>query len=432
MKRFSQLTLALFVSASVVGVAKSSGPMDFEPIDGSVAIGSLSLDAPFKLPEGFTQKVLSDEKGINALDIYANAADWPDMNTTNETGKHAGRYLYRTHEVRPGSDLTVFEGGALSMIDLKTGESKLLAQRQDWEAMDGIVWTPWQTLLFGEETGDAKFADPEHPTAIRGLVYEVFFKKNDPTQVDKIVVRPQLGSIAHEGIEVDAEGNVYVIDEYSYGAIYKFVPDSYGDLSSGQLYALQVADPSKEGDAQWLPLDMHLAVNDARAAAASVNATSYCRPEDLERIGRKLYVALTCEHAVLSISLSGKTEAAYFVKAGVNAPVESAGVTGFAKPDNLAKGPDGNLWIVEDNKPSDIWVAEVDGDDKRAKSVKLFASLSTPGAEASGIYFGRNPGILFVNIQHSADNNDKTMMIMRPRRGHHDHDDEHHGRREHH
>ena len=49
-----------------------------------------------------------------------------------------------------------------------------------------------------------------------------------------------LGSVSHEGIEVDDAGNVYVIDEYSSGAIYKFVPETYGDLSSGQLYALKV------------------------------------------------------------------------------------------------------------------------------------------------------------------------------------------------
>ena len=73
--------------------------------------------------------------------------------------------------------------------------------------------------------------------------------------------------------------------------------------------------------------------------------------------------------------------------------------TGFGKADNLAEGPDGRLWIVEDNVPSDIWVAQGRGGE--ATSVDLFASLTDPKAEGTGIYFGKDPKTLFVNVQHS-------------------------------
>jgi len=43
---------------------------------------------PWVIPEGFTQSIVSDE---NALNIYPDSNDWGDMDTTNETGKHAGR-----------------------------------------------------------------------------------------------------------------------------------------------------------------------------------------------------------------------------------------------------------------------------------------------------------------------------------------------------
>jgi hypothetical protein len=59
------------------------------------------------------------------------------------------------------------------------------------------------------------------------------------------------------------------------------------------------------------------------------------------------------------------------------------------------------LWIVEDNVPSDIWVAE--GRAARARSVTLFASLTDPEAEGTGIYFGTDPHTLFVNVQHEQD-----------------------------
>jgi uncharacterized protein len=106
----------------------------------------------------------------------------------------------------------------------------------------------------------------------------------------------------------------------------------------------------------------------------------------------------------------------YFVEAGVNAAAEdkAAGITGFKRPDNLASGPDGRLWIVEDNEPSDIWAADPDRDgDGRSDGLHLFASLRDVEAEGTGLYFGKDPQTLFVNIQHFVTGNDKTMAIFR-------------------
>ena len=103
-----------------------------------------------------------------------------------------------------------------------------------------------------------------------------------------------------------------------------------------------------------------------------------------------------------------------FVKPGVNVSVESKGVTGFDNPDNLAETPDGKLVIIEDNIPSDIWIAQDDNKDGVADSVWLFASLTDPKAEGTGIYFGQDPHTMFVNIQHSViDNGDGTWAISK-------------------
>ncbi len=101
------------------------------------------------------------------------ANDWNDMNTVNETRMHAGRYLYRTHEVRGGAIGTDGNsarndggsGGAVSVVDLKTGEALEVVGRADWEALDGLVWTPWHTLLFAEEAGTSARPDPDAPGA---------------------------------------------------------------------------------------------------------------------------------------------------------------------------------------------------------------------------------------------------------------------------
>jgi secreted PhoX family phosphatase len=193
------------------------------------------------------------------------------------------------------------------------------------------------------------------------------------------------------------------------------VPTRRGDLSDGQLYALKLTGLSdaeqkwslssyddKVGDFAWVALDMAQVVVDADAASNAVNATEFGRPEDVELIGNILYVANTTEDRVIAIDLGHQTVAS-FVQSGVNVSVEDQGaeITGFNGPDNLAQGPDGRLWIVEDNDYSDIWVAALDADqDGAADGVDLFASLVDVTAEGTGIYFGKDPRRLFVNVQH--------------------------------
>lgn len=419
-KTLAKIVLLLLQTSTAPAGSRPGGPMAFEPLAGSVAIGSLPPDAPLAIPTGFRQRVVSDESN---LDIYPGMPDWSDMNTVNESGPRAGRYLYRTHEVRPYSfggkqKFIAAGGGAVSVVDLETGKAGILVQRGDWEALDGIVWTPWHTLLIAEEVSSVKgptIPDPDVPAATEGLLYEIRLSDNDPATAADVTVRPLLGSLAHEGIEVDRRGYVYVVDEHTNGSIYRFVPGTPGDLGNGRLFALKLDDSSTgTGTASWVALDMRQVAVNGRIAAGMAGASRYNRPEDLEIIENRLYVAVTGENRILSISLDDRPVVREFVAAGRNVPVEAHGRTGFRKPDNLARDVAGNLWIAEDNAPSDIWVAAPDTNgDGHADSVSLFGSLSTPGAEASGIYFGKDPGTLYVNVQHSGDANDKTLAIGR-------------------
>jgi hypothetical protein len=433
-KTLLPLVISTMIPALAVADSEVQGPMAFDSISGSAYNQQNATDldtAPWVIPEGYSQSIIADESDLN---IYV-GNDWNDMNTVNETQKHAGRYLYRTHEVRGGAigndgnslRMDGYSGGAVSVVDLKTGEAKEVVGRDDWEALDGIVWTPWHTILFAEEAITSQRPDPQAPQATSGLVYELKLKDGDPTSMESVTVLPKLGSLAHEGLEIDEEGNVYVIDEDKKGSIYKFVPTTYGDLSDGQLYALKV-NSGKTGAAEWMALDMNQVQISARVAAANVGATQFCRPEDLERITETLYVALTCEDvdnaantngrgAVLAVSLKETPSVKYVVAGGKNAPIENqaTGVTGFAKVDNLATSADGKLWMVEDNDFSDIWVYDPASKDANndgyRDGVHLFASLKDKSAEGTGIYFGKDPHTLFVNVQHSGTGNDKTMAI---------------------
>ena len=398
----------------------SSGGWQFTPLASSsvCTVGGDPVN-PLVLAAGFEQTIVASEPSF---------ADAPDMNVQNETGPQAGRYLYQVHE--SGSN------GSLSVVDLATGVTRTIAQRADWESLDPTAWTPWGTLLFAEETNAARFRDPDYPNAVGGLVYEVFFAKDDPTVVAKVVARPAIGAKAHEGMRFDSKGNLYSISERTPGYLFKFVPDRKGDLSEGQTYVLRIvaSDGDRTGDAEWVALDRDAVRVDASAAADAVHATGYGRPEDLEMASGhtgsvkddRFYVAITSEHRVLAVDLGADRNGApstarvsQYVRAGVNAPAD------FEMPDNLALDRTGNLYIAEDpggnfasgkRKGDDIWVAApaVGGGDGPSMSVARFASLTDCEAEPTGIYFDRTRDRLFVNVQHrGGDMMDKTVGIIR-------------------
>ena len=412
--------------------------LNFKPLNESANSSDWNPAAPWKLAKGFTQTLISGETNLNIYD--GGRDDWHDMNTVNETGRDAGRYLYRTHELRfPGNQP---EGGTVSVVDLKTGNTSILAQDASYNALDGIRWTPWGTILFAEE-------------ATGGRLFEILLDPNDLTKAAAIIERPAVGLLAHEGIDIDKDGNVYIVDEYRGrsesrvergntcagavpcgGGIYRFVPDNYGDLSSGSLFVLKVTGPDGTGQGEWVgPIDPF----NARASGTEFGGRSYQRPEDLEIIDNTLYVAVTegprdatgkelYEGRVLSVNLD-TLKTANFIKANINVPVEigkpgdEGHQSGFDSVDNLAEGPDGSLIAIEDNKPSDIWVASTKTNEYGAsEKVKLFASLTDPGAEGTGIYFSpQDARTLYVNIQHSAnDDGDGTWAITKSRNNNHD------------
>ena len=440
------LVRLVIVAGLVPGVVINAGQSEprvhgafaFEPLASSAAcvpggVGTFPDEQPFLLPAGFGQDVLAREGDGGTID------NW-DMNTLNETGPAAGRYLYRSHETT--------ENGMVSVTDLKTGDTRVLIQSPYWNRMDGLAWTPWHTLLVAEEMRPERqpsTRDPRVPLAEAGLLYEV-----DPvTGIE--VPRPALGARAHEGIRIDSQGNVYGISETAPttvvtpppvpnqppptpraapgGYIFKFTPDVRGDLSAGQLYALKIvsATGNRTGLAIWVPLDRDAVQIDADAAATAAGATGYARPEDVElatstgndRGGTGvLYVAVTDEHRVLRIDLrapasQGEPEGVFvseYVARGVNAP------TDFTNPDNLALDKNGNLFITEDTAIGtggmDIWAAIPDaGNPDTAAATVRFASLTDCTAEPSGIYFDRS-GTLFVNVLHRA-GADLGVMIRR-------------------
>ena len=417
----------------------------FTPLPASAACTE-ALNDSFELPEGYGQQVVAQELDGGSVDLW-------DMNTQNESGKDAGRYVYRTHEVGspPGSQVTV--------TDLTDGETTILAQRLDWERFDGIVWTPWGTILAAEETdGRPPYApDPNVPEAKAGLVYEFFVDPSDPSTLklndprddvapfdDGVAVRPALGSKSHEGMRFDRRGYHYGIAESNPGGIYRFVPDKKGDLSSGDLQVYKSAN-GRDGEGVWVSIPDAQARINAQTAANTLGANAYSRPEDVEtgestgrdrnNGGNTLYVAITGTDEVFAIDLSNPNrpygyQYVFTTALGMTTAPPNASDGEFESADNLALDRKGNLVITEDpggvppkkTKGDDLWIAAPSswwfGSPRRpAATVQRFASMKDCIAEPTGVYFALkgteeftedgpfeelvNDESLFVNRQHA-------------------------------
>jgi uncharacterized protein len=456
---------------------------EFEPLPTSSACqgeGSGRQAQPFVTPPGYLQQVVSEES-----DQLADSPPGPpgmedlfDMLTQNEFGKQAGRFLYRTHEVGPAASGAAPRdpgGAAVTATDLRTGVTRTLAERNDWERFDGIVWTPWGTILAAEEVITAAAQDPQVPQAVGGLVYELFVDEDEPwkldpmrepvtpgdgttdTDQDGIRARPALGAKSHEGLRFDKRGYFYGIAESrgqtvadQSGGVFRFVPDRKGDLSSGELSALRT-DDRRYGEGEWVALDRDEVQVNADAAAKAADVNLYQRPEDVEtgestgndRLngGWTLYVAITegAENGVMAVDLRSRSDPFAYAYVGPNAG--NAVNPEFTSSDNLALDSKGNLAITEDGGSQgggdDVWVAAPprSGGHQPASTVQRLLSIKDCEAEPTGIYFALkgterwssgpmtavkaydedtvNGETLFLDRQHAADTSpvDQTVAI---------------------
>jgi secreted PhoX family phosphatase len=90
----------------------------------------------------------------------------------------------------------------------------------------------------------------------------------------------------------------------------------------------------------------------------------------------------------------------------------------FTNPDNLAIDADGNIYIVEDQPGGveDVWLSVDKDGDGVAEGIAKWISLSTKGAESTGLYFDRTrPDVAYINVQHPDSGVDRTIMLLAPR-----------------
>lgn len=412
--------------------ALAAGFDQFTPIAGTVVAGSLPESAPFLLASpAFGQSTVA-ANDLGPRNGGVKRGDNWDMITHNETGADAGRYLFTPYETgRAG----------VMRVDLHTGHTDALvdsAYAGQYVSFDASKWTPWGTYLTAEESWGSGSS--------YGRLFEITNPLAAPGEIS-MLQRGILPRVSHEGLEFDSAGNLYFVDEFNGGSLYKFSsqnPFSANFFDAGQTFVLQVGDgllDSATGAASWVAITDALGhalpgiatVNtangfavDGRAAADQVKGTNFMRPEDLqlrrEADGSEtLFMATTTTDSVYAIKLgSGGATAEVKLFATPNTLNEATGLAAgnlFNNADNLAMDANGNIYIVEDQPggDADIWFARDADRDGVAESIARWATMSTVGAEPTGLYFSPfDPSVAYVNVQHAASDVDRMMKLTAP------------------
>ncbi|MBX3617280.1 alkaline phosphatase PhoX [Nitrosomonas sp.] len=434
-KLLNSLVTGAIVSmvAAPQAMAADTGFDNFTALTDSVAGGSLPESGPLLLANpSWTQVSIANRANQLAQGID-NSGNW-DMITANETGVDAGRYLFMPFETGNAGMQRV----DLWNPDYNTRTVTLVAPgSQNFVSGDASRWTPWGGYLTAEEfwgSGSTKgrLFELTNPVAATGSGDSNFIHRN------------LLPRVSHEGLTFDKDNNLYFIDEFNGGSIYKFVSanpnatngDDY--FAAGQTFVMLVDggnNANATGAITWEPItDSNGAAIpgvsvlnadgsiDGRLSADAVLGTNYQRPEDLEiktlvNGDQILYVATTTTDEVYSFNLATDT-ANLFVSNATLDQATGLSVGGvFHNPDNLAIDAEGNIYIVEDQPggSADIWFAADTNNDGIAESIGRWATLSTLGAEPTGLYFDKfNPDIAYINIQHPTSGDDRLIMLAVP------------------
>lgn len=436
-------SLSLAIGLTLAGstaFADGTAFKDFTPLVGDTVAGSLPESAPFVLSSPHFSQINIASRDVTQATRF-DSGNW-DMHTVNENGPEAGRFLF-----------TVFETGqaGIQRTDLRTMQTTTIWSSpaaapalNSHVAFDASRWTPWGTFLTAEE----RWSDPAGPTSHYGRLFEVTNPLAAPADI-VIKHRDILPRVSHEGLTFDKKNNLYFIDERNGSHIFKFTSanpqaDNGDDFfAAGQTFVLRVGDGTvKEatGAATWVPLTDNngvplpgavvvtdpngLSAIDGRATPklAAFLGTAFDRPEDLEiktlKNGKQmLFVATTTNNKVFSIDLRNDVVKLFVdqntLDMATGKPVGSA----FKSPDNLAIDADGNIYIVEDQPGGlqDTWFARDENNDGVAEAVGKWASLTTVGAEATGLYFDPfKPNTAYINVQHPASKVDRTIMLTTP------------------
>ena len=391
------------------------------------------------VPKGFTYKIIS-RKGVPMSDGFM----VPGLADGMAAFRDASRVvLVRNHEIKPG-DLEQGPYGPdmklLSKMDRKKiydfgrGEriglggttnivfnEKTQKVEKEFLSLTGTYRncaggpTPWNTWITCEETTEraGEFLEKDH-----GFNFEIKATANAGL-VDPVPLRA-MGRFNHEAVAVDPRTSiVYQTEDDSEGLIYRFIPDKYGDMSSGRLQALMIKDqPSRDTrnwkkvnapeipvnkamDVVWIDLDnIEDHDDDLRFRGFEAGAARFARGEGMWYGNEEVYFACTNggreNNGQIFRYIPSEFEGTDREKDSpgqLELFIESLDSELMQFADNLTVAPWGDVVVAEDKSEPRLVGITPEGE-----MYHIAKNIGYP-SEFAGVCFSPSGDTLFVNIQ---------------------------------
>lgn len=324
------------------------------------ALGSADANG-IMLPAGFTSRVIAR----SGQTVPGTSYTWhnaPDGGACYVDG--TGWIYVSNSEINPSGGASAVRFGATGTI---TGAYRILSNTRQ-NCAGGK--TPWNTWLSCEEVS-------------LGYVYET-----DPYGVNAAVRRDAMGRFKHEAAAADPVRKVvYLTEDETDGCFYRFVPTTWGNLSSGTLQVLK-ASTATSGSFTWQNVpDPDGSPTTTRAQVSG--AKKFSGGEGCHYADDKVWFTTKGDNRLWQLNLTNSTYELAYDDSLV--PGGAAPLTGV---DNVTGASSGDLFIAEDGGNMEICL--ITPDDTVAPFLRI---TGQSGSEITGPAFSPDGTRLYFSSQ---------------------------------